>query len=330
MTQERIQVDYEQLEEIARRFGSQADEAGEWLQNIRRGIDRLRSGGWSGEGASAFFNEMEHEVLPGMDRLVRALDQSQSVAVQVSRAMEAAEREAAGLFQKDGAAAGDGSAGSADSTAESGNGAGASAGGMGGITGAVIGGRSGGATGSWGQVSKADYDWVEWRREMGEKSTNLVITAVGKKFKIAAEIITLLKTGVGIAFDQDVNTDLGRDVAGEIPKLLVKLGFHTLLTGPMLVSDIVQWVGHLSEGGLALAGFDDAASWLHDGLNNVDLNYHLENAGEYAFDELSRIPDRINESIENFKHDWEIAYPIIRWKFPDLLKPFDPLIYGVF
>jgi WXG100 family type VII secretion target len=77
-----IQVDYEQLEEIRRRFTVQAEAVLQMQQQIRQGMDEL-SGGWSGEAAQAFTQQISDQVLPGIQGLANAFQRSQEVAARL-------------------------------------------------------------------------------------------------------------------------------------------------------------------------------------------------------------------------------------------------------
>jgi len=73
MSADIIQVQYDQLEQIAVRFGQQAEAAAETQGRVQQSLRSLQSGGWEGRGAAAFFGEMSSEVLPALNRLSAAL-----------------------------------------------------------------------------------------------------------------------------------------------------------------------------------------------------------------------------------------------------------------
>jgi len=99
-----IQAQYDQLEQIAARFGRQAEAAAQTTQRVQQAMRSLQSGGWEGRGAAAFFGEMDRSVLPSMQRLSGALQQSQTVTRQVSQVMRTAEEEASRPFRGQGSA----------------------------------------------------------------------------------------------------------------------------------------------------------------------------------------------------------------------------------
>lgn len=93
-----IQADYEQLEEVARRFATQAELIQELDQTIRRHIEDLHHAGWVGEGATAFFGEMEGVVFTAVRRLIIALEESSTTTHTIIEILQAAEEEAANQF----------------------------------------------------------------------------------------------------------------------------------------------------------------------------------------------------------------------------------------
>jgi WXG100 family type VII secretion target len=99
----------------AAQFGQAADLLHRSLAEIRRQVQTLQSGDWVGEGASAFYAEMNDRVLPAVQRLADALGAATTTTGQVSQVMKAAEDEAARYLRGNGsgAAAGVGATASA-------------------------------------------------------------------------------------------------------------------------------------------------------------------------------------------------------------------------
>ncbi|MFZ2488256.1 MAG: WXG100 family type VII secretion target, partial [Anaerolineae bacterium] len=69
-----IQVNYDTLENVAKRFGEEAGAIDETHRRLETVLRLLRNGGWEGKGSSAFFQEMEVDVFPALVRLVGALE----------------------------------------------------------------------------------------------------------------------------------------------------------------------------------------------------------------------------------------------------------------
>jgi WXG100 family type VII secretion target len=103
MSAEIIQSKYEELENIARRFGQQAQATRTLQRQVQRNAGALRNGGWTGRGAAAFTGEMEQKLFPAMQRLSDALAEAQTTTLQVKEIIQKAEEEAASVFREPGA-----------------------------------------------------------------------------------------------------------------------------------------------------------------------------------------------------------------------------------
>lgn len=99
MAADLIQVQYEDLNKIALQFGRSAAETEQTFQRLHRQMATLQNGGWTGRGATAFYREMDSEVLPAVKRLHEALRTAQTTTQQVSRDYRQAEEEAARVFR---------------------------------------------------------------------------------------------------------------------------------------------------------------------------------------------------------------------------------------
>ena len=138
----RVRADYDQLGQVAQRFGAAAEAAGATLQTIQQHVQVLEGGDWVGQGARAFYQEMSGSVLPTLKRLTNALQAAQRTTQAISREMKQAEDAAAAVFRAVGAGGGAGSMGAAAGAAAfvgasaSASGS-AEAGGGGGILGAI-------------------------------------------------------------------------------------------------------------------------------------------------------------------------------------------------
>ena len=73
------------------------------LNDVRSATNVLEGGDWMGQGANAFYAEMNGAVLPSLIRLTRALADAQRVTIQISREIKAAEDAAAAVLHADGA-----------------------------------------------------------------------------------------------------------------------------------------------------------------------------------------------------------------------------------
>src|SRR3989304_3643409 len=101
-----VRADYDALKQVEQRLKQHSDACGQTLQRIQQAMDALEGGNWKGEGAKAFFREMNSDVLPSWKRLVAVLESASQTILKVSQIMQQAEAEAAMLFILAGAAAG--------------------------------------------------------------------------------------------------------------------------------------------------------------------------------------------------------------------------------
>ncbi len=99
MPARRIRADYDSLTRISQSFGRQAAATKKTIQQIQRCVGTLQGGDWIGKGATAFYREMEGEVLPALNRLAAALEAASRLTQQASQIMHQAEDEAAGIFR---------------------------------------------------------------------------------------------------------------------------------------------------------------------------------------------------------------------------------------
>jgi WXG100 family type VII secretion target len=103
MSSDVIQANYERLDDVARRFSGQAEVTTQLVSRIKQCVEALERGGWEGRGADAFFDEMNAELFPALQRMQHALDQAASVTLRAKEILIQAEEEAAALFSSHGA-----------------------------------------------------------------------------------------------------------------------------------------------------------------------------------------------------------------------------------
>src|SRR5688572_28672766 len=102
MTAPKVRADYDQLREVAARWGSQAEATQKSLLSLEQGMKVLERGAWEGKGAAAFYQEMGSQVLPTMRRLASALASAQRTTTQIHQLMAEAETEAARWLRGEG------------------------------------------------------------------------------------------------------------------------------------------------------------------------------------------------------------------------------------
>lgn len=94
----KLRWDYEALTQIAQAFGRQSEAVGQALQRVQRAKDTLQGGDWAGKGAKAFYQEMDDQVLPSVQRLRQALQTAQQVTRQIAQILEGAEQDASRIL----------------------------------------------------------------------------------------------------------------------------------------------------------------------------------------------------------------------------------------
>jgi WXG100 family type VII secretion target len=99
MSSPQIRADYDQLKTIQSTFNSQAEAIAGMNQNIKGCVETLKGGDWIGEGARAFYQEMDGQVVPSLTRLQRALAEAGRLTQQISQLMKQAEDESSSCFK---------------------------------------------------------------------------------------------------------------------------------------------------------------------------------------------------------------------------------------
>lgn len=98
MTAPKIRADHDSLAKIAQSFAREASNTQKSLRRIKQAMDTLQGGDWIGRGATAFYREMDGEVLPAVQRLHTALNQANRVTRQIAKILQEAEDEAARIL----------------------------------------------------------------------------------------------------------------------------------------------------------------------------------------------------------------------------------------
>jgi WXG100 family type VII secretion target len=93
-----VRSDYDQLKNLQKSFSTQAEAVAKSTQNIRSIMEKLQGGDWIGEGAQKYYQEMNNDVLPTLNRLHKALDEAARATGQISQAMKKAEDEASAIL----------------------------------------------------------------------------------------------------------------------------------------------------------------------------------------------------------------------------------------
>jgi len=94
-----VRADYDGLKQIQQQFKRQSDASGQCLRTMQQAKVALEGGDWIGEGAKAFYREMDSEVLPSWRRLVAALESAALVLSKMAQLIQQAENESARVFK---------------------------------------------------------------------------------------------------------------------------------------------------------------------------------------------------------------------------------------
>src|SRR5690242_16439193 len=95
---DKVQADYEQLEQVSSQFANQSQVVQELMQKVRSSMQQLEDGGWIGRGADSFFSEMQSVLFPAIQRLESSLNDAASTTKQIAQHMQQAEQDAQSLF----------------------------------------------------------------------------------------------------------------------------------------------------------------------------------------------------------------------------------------
>ena len=93
-----VKVNPDELAEVSRDFGNESASIQEMYQKTRQSMEELQPD-WIGLGSDAFFEEMEGEVLPAVQRLTEALAQGREVTDDIVNLFQQADEEASSPFR---------------------------------------------------------------------------------------------------------------------------------------------------------------------------------------------------------------------------------------
>ncbi len=110
-----IRIEYDQIEQLAARVDQQGDSLRSFGGALVDQLDTLRAGMWVGVGANAFYEEMEHLMLPALGKLCESFDELHRMLFEVIEIFRQAEDESSGIINNGGGAEGGATAPSAGS-----------------------------------------------------------------------------------------------------------------------------------------------------------------------------------------------------------------------
>ena len=96
---DKTEVNYEQMQTIAKKFQTEADAINQLLSQTKGRVDGLHGTGWIGRGSDQFFGEMEQSILPSVARLVQALQAASAAANNIMKIYRSAEEQGQSVFK---------------------------------------------------------------------------------------------------------------------------------------------------------------------------------------------------------------------------------------
>jgi WXG100 family type VII secretion target len=93
-----IRLDYDQMKKFSGSFRGQETAAQQTIQKLTKVIEQLRAGDWIGEGATAFYNEMDSEIIPALKRLQSAMSEGDRVSKEIEKIQHETESSLVSLF----------------------------------------------------------------------------------------------------------------------------------------------------------------------------------------------------------------------------------------
>jgi len=94
-----IKLDFDAFPKIQGSFRQQAETTQKTIGNLNKTLEQLRGGDWFGEGATAFFNEMDSQIMPSMKNLKKVLDEGDRVSKEIEKKQHETETNIIQLFQ---------------------------------------------------------------------------------------------------------------------------------------------------------------------------------------------------------------------------------------
>lgn len=93
-----IRLDFDAFPKIQSSFRAQGDGTQKTIGNLSKTIEQLRGGDWFGEGATAFFKEMDSQIIPSMKNLKKVLDEGDRVSKEIEKLQHETETNIISLF----------------------------------------------------------------------------------------------------------------------------------------------------------------------------------------------------------------------------------------
>lgn len=91
-------LQYDDLNTIVQKFRTEQQEIDALHKSLKGKVESLHNNQWIGEGSEKFFNEMESQVLPSVQRLAGALGHAGDVAYKIGELIRRHDEETKSFF----------------------------------------------------------------------------------------------------------------------------------------------------------------------------------------------------------------------------------------
>lgn len=98
MANQMTRGNYDELKTIQSKWQQEAESINQMNSNLSSCIQTLESGDWIGQGAKAFLQEMNSDVMPSLRRLQKALAAASKNTGNIAKEIKAAEDETSNLL----------------------------------------------------------------------------------------------------------------------------------------------------------------------------------------------------------------------------------------
>jgi WXG100 family type VII secretion target len=94
-----VRSDYDQLKQISSGFSKANSAVASTNRSVNSAMQQLKGGDWIGKGATAFYKEMDSDVMPSMKRLEKAMAEAAKISNTIAKLMKQAEDDSSRLFR---------------------------------------------------------------------------------------------------------------------------------------------------------------------------------------------------------------------------------------
>ncbi|MBF8255356.1 MAG: peptidase C2 calpain [Anaerolineales bacterium] len=95
-----IKLDFDAFKNIEGSFRAQETATQTTIGKLNKVLEQLRGGEWFGEGATAFYDEMDSQVMPSMKNLRKVLAEGDKVSKDIEKVQHECETSITSLFSK--------------------------------------------------------------------------------------------------------------------------------------------------------------------------------------------------------------------------------------